>query len=1367
MTDHLNAGAAMTPPAPRLSVVIVAYNIERELPRSLYTLSAQYQRHIAPRDFEIIVVDNGSHKPVNEAIWQNWQHWPGQFRLLRIDQANPSPADAVNQGIAAARGEYIGVMIDGARMCSPGLLHHALAGCQLHPRAVVGALGWYLGHDYQRQSMLAGYGQAQEDALLESIDWKRDGYALYSISAMDESSADGWHVPVAEFNAIFMHRIHWAELEGFDPRFDLPGGGLVNLDLCKRALEAPGAQCVLLQGEATFHQYHGGTATNSLLPQALLDWDRWSDQYQAIRGAAYSPPKPQQPTVYLGLLPQAMRLHYLRALAHPSQPLGRAQHPLGADFNPQHWAMPDQLWNQPNDTPLQKEICRLLLHALQRESYTELASACRFLRRRLPQWQPPLHLLSLVGSWLPHGDDRAQTPDSTSAPALVRDLAAVLDGKRPCSQVQPLAIQPPPGGKSHTQTPAASQPPDNAHPMPSVAPFPIHPAALLEPHHLTHPAPWAGHIPFAAWLVAVQQPRSLVELGTYSGISYLSFCQAIQQQGLSTQAFAVDTWEGDAHAGAYGETIYLNIRRAHDPHYTAFSTLLRMTFDAALVHFSPASVDLLHIDGLHTYQAVKHDFDTWLPKLSDRGVVLFHDTNVYRDDFGVHQLWAELSERYPSLHFPHSNGLGVLLVGPQQPPELLALCSPSQRQAQDSARAWFGTLGARLEHRAELLMLNIKLQDAQHLAAHLRQAGDQRHQWIEHLDQQILMLQRHQTQAKQLAQQQSAQLAQVQQLTHQQSAQLAQAKAELQSVYTSRSWRLTTGLRAAGQLARRARRATGYLVRGEWRALVARVKALRRQAVLAQKQSKAPESLSKVGIMATPHTQFVAHALAHALQKAGIEAHTMFEPPEEGFLLDAYFVLCPQMFPRLPPGEKCIAFQMEQSVSSRWFTPQYLDTLEKSLLVIDYAQANLQYLEKKGIGYPHTFLLPIGGLSDYREQRQQELPPAKTDEPCEVIFYGDVNAPRRQQLLEAIGERYQLRTVGDLFGPELHRALCSARVVVNLHYYEGALLETTRIQECLSLGLPVVSETSADQAEHTALQSAVHFVPVGDEAALLQAIGLVLSASEEQRQAAQREREASVKTSQAHFEFMLYRMLLAQRWLSYPQFQVLTRALPPPGPRVALSLPETTQRRAMFMSHQASGVAVFDGLRYHPGWAGCALSYKYLAQQALAAQWPQLEIMEDDVVFPADYPERKAAVEAHLSRRAGQWDVFVGLIAVIHPDTQVMAVERESGETFVTINRMMSTVHNTYAPSALQLLAQWDEANQDPETNTIDRFLQTQQQLRVVTTLPFLVGHHEELYSSLWGFQNTQYNTLIAQAQAELQAKVAAFEDPAAAAQPR
>lgn len=128
-----------------------------------------------------------------------------------------------------------------------------------------------------------------------------------------------------------------------------------------------------------------------------------------------------------------------------------------------------------------------------------------------------------------------------------------------------------------------------------------------------------------------------------------------------TKCYAVDTWLGDEHAGRYGEDMFTKVNKHNAEHYIGFSRLLRMTFNDAVIGFADKSIDLLHIDGLHTYEAVCHDFDTWLPKLAPGAVVIFHDTNVHEHNFGVWKLWKELQARYPkNIEFLHSFGLGVL-----------------------------------------------------------------------------------------------------------------------------------------------------------------------------------------------------------------------------------------------------------------------------------------------------------------------------------------------------------------------------------------------------------------------------------------------------------------------------------------------------------------------------------------------------------------------------------------------------------------------------------------------------------------------------------------------------------------------------------
>lgn len=226
---------------------------------------------------------------------------------------------------------------------------------------------------------------------------------------------------------------------------------------------------------------------------------------------------------------------------------------------------------------------------------------------------------------------------------------------------------------------------------------------LQEPQRLVFPPPWIGHIPFAFWIVEALRPCCLVELGTHSGNSYCAFLQAVRELGLPTACHAVDTWKGDLHAGFYDEEVYKEFVTYHDPRYGDFSRLVRMTFDDALPHFADRSIDLLHIDGLHSYEAVAHNLRSWLPKMSSSGVVLMHDINVREQDFGVWRLWEEVSARYPSFSFQHSNGLGVAWVGNGRMPDRIArifgLSANNDATGVAFVRRWFATLGSGLVNR--------------------------------------------------------------------------------------------------------------------------------------------------------------------------------------------------------------------------------------------------------------------------------------------------------------------------------------------------------------------------------------------------------------------------------------------------------------------------------------------------------------------------------------------------------------------------------------------------------------------------------------------------------------------------------------------
>ena len=221
----------------------------------------------------------------------------------------------------------------------------------------------------------------------------------------------------------------------------------------------------------------------------------------------------------------------------------------------------------------------------------------------------------------------------------------------------------------------------------------LSPSSFWIPDRVTSESGWVEHAPFAFWLIEALRPRTLVELGTHGGFSYFAFCKAVQLLRLGTRCYAVDTFVGDEHAGFYGEEVFTAVRTHNDQHYSAFSTLLRSSFDDALNHFSEGTIDLLHIDGRHFYEDVKHDFELWRSRLSQRSVVLFHDTNERKSGFGVFRLWKELCEVYPHFEFLHGHGLGVLGTGTELVPELHALFAASSNQVSSHLREAYSSLG--------------------------------------------------------------------------------------------------------------------------------------------------------------------------------------------------------------------------------------------------------------------------------------------------------------------------------------------------------------------------------------------------------------------------------------------------------------------------------------------------------------------------------------------------------------------------------------------------------------------------------------------------------------------------------------------------
>lgn len=293
------------PKDPLISVVIIGYNMARELPRTVETFLPPYQRGIDADEIEIIVMDNGSSKPVPGEIVQAW---PSQVKYHYVEDAHPSPALALNQGVSMARGKWVCPAIDGARMVSPAIMQCVKALILLHDNPVIATIGYHLGSKVQHEAVLEGYDQDVEDALLASVNWRADPEKLFDISVPAASSVGLFLQPIAESNVLILKKSFYLSIGGYDEAFNIPGGALVNLDFFKRCVEHPSTDYILLANEGSFHQFHGGAATSNF-DQDL--WRKYAAQYEAIRGVVYA--KPETLPIIYGKMTEGLQQRLIAA----------------------------------------------------------------------------------------------------------------------------------------------------------------------------------------------------------------------------------------------------------------------------------------------------------------------------------------------------------------------------------------------------------------------------------------------------------------------------------------------------------------------------------------------------------------------------------------------------------------------------------------------------------------------------------------------------------------------------------------------------------------------------------------------------------------------------------------------------------------------------------------------------------------------------------------------------------------------------------------------------------------------------------------------------------------------------------------------
>jgi len=280
-----------------LSVVVNFHNNRREAKNTLYSLTRAYQRDAQDIAYEVIAIDHGSSDPLSE---EEVRAFGPEFRCRYVRTTAVSPVGAINAACREASGEQLLVMIDGAHIVSPGVFRLATEAFRLFPSPFIATVPFHLGPRHQSDSVMEGYNQKVEDELLRRSGWKENGYRLYLLAGQFADASEGWFGALFESGCFGIRKVDYVALGGFEERFQSRGGGLVNLDFFQTALSRRELQYTVLFGEGTFHQFHGGVASNA--PRSRSPWDEFHEEYLRIRGKEFAR-VPRRPFLF-GAMPE-------------------------------------------------------------------------------------------------------------------------------------------------------------------------------------------------------------------------------------------------------------------------------------------------------------------------------------------------------------------------------------------------------------------------------------------------------------------------------------------------------------------------------------------------------------------------------------------------------------------------------------------------------------------------------------------------------------------------------------------------------------------------------------------------------------------------------------------------------------------------------------------------------------------------------------------------------------------------------------------------------------------------------------------------------------------------------------------------------
>ena len=429
------------------------------------------------------------------------------------------------------------------------------------------------------------------------------------------------------------------------------------------------------------------------------------------------------------------------------------------------------------------------------------------------------------------------------------------------------------------------------------------------------------------------------------------------------------------------------------------------------------------------------------------------------------------------------------------------------------------------------------------------------------------------------------------------------------------------------------------------------------------------------------------------------------------------------LFNNLP--KKYILYQVEQ-INSPFFTEEYYKILENSTNIWDFSIHNIH--KYPNIPLNKIFYCPMPlQIIDINNYNETEY---------DLFFYGSYNK-RRENILNLLQQKYNI-IIGYMFKDDIRdNYIKKSKIIINLHFYDNIALESCRINEVLKYNKPIISEytTKGDWYNMYIYKDVVSFCDIikddlSNINCLYDKIDYLLNNYNTMLETINKERLNIMNLTEYFVKKNLLNVVDINPFIEY---NVCDNNI------YCLHLLETPLRlEAFYKQEYCPKINIYPAYKYNPGYTGCGLSYKNIIWNANRLNLNMITICEDDCKFNTDFENKYSIIQDFL-QQTDKWDIFVGIIASLPEDTNIINIYNYKGLVFVEIDRMHSMVFNIYNKSSFDTIINWDNKIKDPKFNQIDQYIK-RTNLRIITTYPFEFDCIK-VFSTLWRGNNLdQYN---------------------------